>query len=323
MGSLVNERTGQRLFLRAHHVFGRQGALCDTCLQDQTASRIHALIRWSAGAWFIVDHSRNGCLLDGKRLPQGQGMRLTKGQKVYFGPGEDSSWQVCDEGSPASALVPMDITLPAVELSRHNVLPSANQPQLCLYEAEPGQWMVDDGATARVLNDGDIVELAGVRYRMQSAWSAVETQFPAGAGTIEPPLLEFRLSQDEEHTRLQVHCGTQSADLGERSHHYCLATLARKRVSDAQAGYDAAAQGWLESAQLARMLGIEPTHLNIVIYRARDQLMTALPSVTALAAVVERRRGGLRLGDGIEVEIHRGSELESTYRPTLRAAHAA
>ena len=315
MGSLVNKRTGQRVMLRINHVFGRYGAHCDTYLQDEEVSRIHALIRWSGGRWLVVDQSRNGSFLDGQRLLVGQGMMLSAGQKLRFGPSESSSWQVVDVMPPVSTLVPVDHFLPPIVLSRNNPLPTAAAPELCIYEIEEGQWMLDDNQTSRLLSDGDAIQLAGRTYHLQLPGEAEETRTSLDLKAAAVPLLDFRLSLDEEHTRLQVFYGSQTADLGERSHHYCLVTLARKRLSDVQAGFDRSAQGWLESPNLARMLRIDVTHLNIQIHRARDQLMGALPAVGTLARIVERQRGRLRLGDGLAFEVYRGSELEGRYQP--------
>jgi hypothetical protein len=85
-------------------------------------------------------------------------------------------------------------------------------------------------------------------------------------------------------------------------------------MADHERGIEPGAQGWLGSAELARMLGMEATHLNMQIFRAREQLMTALPSVGALSRLIERRRGELRIGD-LPFEIYRGDRLECRYRP--------
>jgi hypothetical protein len=315
MGILINERSGQRVILRANHVFGRQGARCDTWLQDQEVSRLHAVIRWSVGRWFVVDQSRNGSLLDGERLPAGQSVPLTPGQQLRFGPAETSAWRVADIGPPVNALVPVNHGLAPIALTRHNLLPSAADPELSVYEVESGQWIVDDAASSRPLGDGETVMLGGQPFRLQLAFDTEPTRTSLDLGASEPPLLAFDLSLDEEHTRLRVLHAGHETDLGERSHHYCLVTLARKRLADARAGHDPAAQGWLDSAQLAKMLGIEASHLNIQIYRARDQLMGAVPTANALAQAVERRRGGLRLGGRLAFEVRRGTQLEGSYRP--------
>jgi hypothetical protein len=316
MGMLFNGTTGERVVLRGSHVFGRSAARSDTTLTDPEVSLIHAVVRWREGRWIVLDHSRNGSFLDGRALMRGESVPLAAGQTLRFGPDPRSAWQVADVSAPCSMLLPADPAREPIALAHHNILPSPQAPELSLYEAEPGRWLLDQQGDVCAVSDGATIQLAGAAYRLQVADQIDDTQGAAGAATADPPWLNFRLSLDEEHTWLQVRCGLHEVDLGERSHHYCLATLARKRLADGQAGFDLAAQGWLGSAELARMLGVEITHLNIQIFRARDQVMNALPAVTPLAHLVERRRGGLRLGS-FGFEIRRGSRLEGSYAPAL------
>jgi hypothetical protein len=131
--------------------------------------------------------------------------------------------------------------------------------------------------------------------------------------------LRFHVSSDEEHTTLQVARWPESVDLGERSHHYVLLTLARKRVSDAHAGLSEDAQGWFTCAELAKLLKIDPQHLNVQVFRIRMQLMSALPSAPVLEKIVQRRRGALRLGK-FAFEIVRDAQTQACYRPESRLA---
>jgi hypothetical protein len=110
-------------------------------------------------------------------------------------------------------------------------------------------------------------------------------------------LLHFELSQNEEHARLLVRAGAEAIDLGERVHHYSLATLARLRLRDAQRGLHARSQGWVATADLARMLGVDQSYVNIQIYRGRQQFADALPPDLPTPTLIERRRGELRIGD--------------------------
>ena len=312
MGMLLNSGTGDRVLLRGNHVFGRNALRSDTVLPDPEASLLHAVLRWRDGHWFVTDHSRNGSLLDGRRLNTGEAALLSTGQVLRFGPNSQTAWQVVDLSPPGSALLPVDAGGMPVPLARHNLLPDAHAPELSLYEAEPGQWLLEQHGESHPLRDGDALVVGGTRYRLLVANEIDDTH--AVLQPVEPPQLSFRLSLDEEHTWLQVRCGPHQADLGERSHHYALVTLARQRLADAREGIDPEAQGWIASAKLARMLGMEPTHLNIQMFRARDQLMNALPTISALSQVIERRRGGLRLG-AVGIEIHRGSQLEGRWPP--------
>ncbi|SFU29600.1 hypothetical protein [Pseudoduganella namucuonensis] len=141
--------------------------------------------------------------------------------------------------------------------------------------------------------------------------------------TTAQPLLRFQVSLNEEHAYLRIALGARAElDLGERAHHYSLLTLARRRMDDARQGLDPSSQGWIQLDQLSRMLGLDPSHLNIQIHRARSQIARALPDGATLPDVVERRRGELRLGS-VPFQILRGSRLEGVCGPDVIACNAA
>jgi hypothetical protein len=127
--------------------------------------------------------------------------------------------------------------------------------------------------------------------------------------------LQFQVSLNEEHAFLALYRdGRPYTDLGERAHHYCLLTLARRRLEDSAAGLDASSQGWIDIGALSRMLGLDAAHVNIQVFRARTQFRGALPQQDRLPELVERRRGEVRLGS-FGFRIVRGSRLEGEWRP--------
>ena len=315
MGTLFDPRTGERVVLRAEHVFGRNALRADTALENPEISLMHAVIRWRNGRWMLSDHSRNGTFVDGQVLVPGEPFPLVVGAEVRLGRGSGVAWRVQDVAEPADALVPADSRQPVIALASHNLLPSSESPELCVYQARPGLWMLEQNGETRALKDGDRLEVGSAgAHRFVAAAPMDDTQVAEIAREPEAPCLVMRLSLDEEHASLEVKDGAARTDLGERSHHYCLATLARRRMADQERGVEPGAQGWLGSAELSRMLGMETTHLNIQIFRAREQLMTALPGVGALSRLIERRRGELRIGD-LPFEVYRGDRLECRYRP--------
>ena len=314
MGTLLDPRTGERVVLRAEHVFGRNALRADTALDDPGISLMHAVIRWRDGRWMLSDYSRNGTFVDGQVLAHGEPFPLVVGAEVRLGRGPGMAWRVHDVAEPVDALVPPDSRQPVIALASHNLLPSSEAPELCIYQASPGLWMLEQNGETRALKDGDRLQVGAGLHRFVAAAPLDDTQVAEIARAPEAPLLVMRLSLDEEHASLEVRDGAGRTDLGERSHHYCLATLARRRRADQERGLEAGAQGWLGSAELSRMLGMETTHLNIQIFRAREQLMTALPAVAVLSRLIERRRGELRIGE-LPFEIYRGDRLECRYRP--------
>ena len=133
--------------------------------------------------------------------------------------------------------------------------------------------------------------------------------------TVSEAALRFEVSANEEHSSLTITgLGGATLDLGERVHHYTLLTLARQRLQDARRGFGAEAQGWIGSAQLAKMLGLDLSHLNIQLYRVRTQLAAARGGEVA-PELVQRRRGELRLAP-LAFEIVRGGRAEGRYRPS-------
>lgn len=137
--------------------------------------------------------------------------------------------------------------------------------------------------------------------------------------SLRPPLwLHFRISLDEEHAQLRVSSGQYSVDLGERVHHYCLLTLARRRLHDAGRGIDPTEQGWLHVDELQRMLGIDACHLNIQIFRARKQMACVASEHGWSCDPVERRRGMVRWGK-LGFDIHRGLMFEGCFDPASDA----
>ncbi|MGN6527341.1 MAG: FHA domain-containing protein [Burkholderiaceae bacterium] len=315
MGTLFDPRTGERVVLHAEHVFGRNALRADTALDDPGISLMHAVARWRDGRWMLSDHSRNGTFVDGQVLVPGEPFPLAVGAEVRLGRGTGVAWRVQDVDAPVDALVPPDSREPVIVLAPHNLLPSSEAPELCVYQARPGLWMLEHNGETRALKDGDRVQVgAAGLHRFVAAAAMDDTQVSEVADEPEAPWLVMRLSLDEEHACLELRDGATRTDLGERSHHYCLATLARRRMADRERGLEPGAQGWLSSAELSRMLGMETTHLNMQIFRAREQLMTALPGAAALSRLVERRRGELRIGD-LPFEIYRGDRLECRYRP--------
>jgi len=315
MGTLLDPRTGERVVLRAEHVFGRNALRADTAVDDPAISSMHAVVRWRSGQWLLTDHSRNGTFVDGRPLVPGEPTPLAAGAEIRLGRGADIAWRVQDVAAPTDVLVPPDSSRPVLVLAAHNLLPSSEAPELCIFQSRPGLWILEQNGETRALKDGDRLQMgAGGQHRFLAAAPMDDTQVAEIAREPEAPCLVMRLSLDEEHACLEVSDGVARTDLGERSHHYCLATLARRRMADQERGLEPGAQGWLGSAELSRMLGVEPAHLNIQIFRMREQLMTALPGTAALSRLIERRRGELRIGD-LPFEIYRGDRLECRYRP--------
>jgi hypothetical protein len=314
VGRLYDEATGEHIVLRAEHVFGRSRSRSDTYLPHPDVSMMHAVVRWREGRWSIADHGRNGTLVDGQALPKGQWIPLGVGQRLRFGSDTASTLRVEDVSAPVAALIADERGVAPIELGPNNLLPDEEAPEVCIYRSESGHWVLERDGEFRTLADGESIRVAARAYRLLVNENVEETTGPTYPSSARALKFCFRVSEDEEHAALSVLGWTHAVDLGERVHHYCLLTLARRRVADASAGLALAEQGWISNAELSRLLRIEPLHLNLEIFRARHQVMSALPELPSLANIVERRRGAARLGE-FAFDILKGAQTEASYRP--------
>lgn len=318
MAILSNTTSGHKIFLRASHLVGRNPARCDTVLTHADASQLHASIRWTGQLWELIDHSRNGTLANGKLLGNNSKTTLAVGQILQFAPGAPSAWRVECVLRPQTMLVPEAEGASPLLLQQAHMLPDEQSPQACVYLSAQGQWMCETSTHSTVLADGDWVRLGAHAWRFFSdpvLDATCDVALPSTSNS-KPVCFHFTVSQDEEHTRLTLAHEQHSMDLGERTHHYCLLTLARQRIADASRGLDAASQGWLDMDRLSSMLGLDTSHLNIQIFRARTQISRALSDAGHTANVIERRRGQLRLG-ALAVRIVHGTRIEHTFTPPL------
>ena len=79
--------------------------------------------------------------------------------------------------------------------------------------------------------------------------------------------------------------------------------LARKRMSDKEAGVEEAEQGWIGRKEFAAMIGLDDTsHLNMQFFRFRKQLNKALPENVELNSVLQCRRNEVRFfAENVEI----------------------
>jgi hypothetical protein len=317
---LSNRATRRKIFLRTHHVFGR-GHSADTLLENLDASQLHATVRWNGRGWELRDHSRNGTLLDGVPQSNVEAQELRVGNIIAFGRDDTCAWSVEDLSPPSNLLWPLGHESQPIPLGLSDLLPCGPNAEVFIHRSTQGQWICTTPQGSWALEDGDevnfgnqnwcFVQMADVAATMDAV---VATRAPCGSR----PTLHFNVSLDEEHVHLQMRDRSHLLDLGERSHHYALLILARLRLADTQRHLDSHAHGWVELERLAKMLGLDPGHLNIQIFRMRKQLALAMPRSAQVPELIERRRGSLRFG-GLGFRITRGTQLEADYDPGIVA----
>lgn len=298
MAMLENQTTKETVLLRAHHDIGRRRAINGTVLTDKVVSQVHASIRWEGAQWKIIDHSRNGTWLNGNRLKPGQLTDLQERDNLQFGSPEQPLWSLVNCAPPQSMLIPVTKGLPTIKLKRFHVLPDEQNPEISLYVDNNGQWICESESSVVTLADGDIVYHGANLWRFFCAEPVddtidYETALSFGLDSIH---FNFQVSLDEEHTFLKVSWKKKVIDLGERAHHYLLLILARQHLADQTSGIAPNEQGWLDMTELSEMLDLDISHINIQIFRARQQIIKAFPDVMYLPQIVERRVGSVRFG---------------------------
>lgn len=315
MATMQNQNSGEWILLRPHHVFGRAKSKTDTCINDSTISLVHASVRWSETCWELIDHSRNGTWLNDERLSRN--VNLSVGDKIAFKRDGTQTWILSDDTAPINMLVGLTDKAKNIALDAMHVLPNEENPELFLFTTEPGGWaLAESGGIERKLSDGDIIAIGTeLRWRFQMALPASATlHYELNSGnSIEKCTFEFSVSADEEHTSLKVNFADNSIDMGERVHHYLLLILARKRTEDYHNGFSESNAGWVEVSDLQKMLGLDYCHLNIHIYRARQQIKKQLCMDSNDSGLLERRFGSIRF-TGKKYRIVRAGEIECDYQ---------
>lgn len=262
-------------------------------LDGRFASAEHAKLSWNGLHWELRDlGSKNGTFVDGMRLEPGTPMPLAAGSTIGFG--EEAGWLFDDAGPPGAAAVDLETgTLVAGEPDLL-ALPDEDHPLVSLYPAPEGyRWIAEasDGEP-RSVQDGDVIEAGGRRFRVELPKSAEATPTIDVSFSLPNVSLQFRVSADEERVELGVDLRGRVTWLEPREHGYLLLTLARLRREDAD--QPPAERGWRTVGELSRMLKIDSDAINLLTHRARKQLGSI--GLEGAAGIVEVTRGQRRLG---------------------------
>lgn len=279
-------------YLRDYHTFGRRIDSVDTVLQHAFISKLHAIIEWREPSWFVKDVSKNGLKLNGKIIPAQKQLPLNKGDVIDFAGLNEVTLTMVDLDAPEAMLVNIEQPSETMPLAESVLLPNESSPELALHLCpDREQWFADDiakGIEVGPFEHNDTIEIENSTWKfLLVAEDDATTEFDPKQTTLDDVVFRFDVSQDEESTNLTLIENGIEIDLGERSHHYLLVHLLRHRQTDPS--------GWLDSQLLMKELGLEETHMNIHIFRARKQVAKALPTAIGHSKLIERRRGALRV----------------------------
>lgn len=301
---MQNSFTQETVVLQVQHTVGRQEETCLTIIKSPEMSRLHAVIFWDGECWMLKDTSTNGTFINGEKQKTGTNQRLNKGDKIHFGSLQTSFWELKEISAPQSMLLPITPGLATITLDKIVALPSPEIPEAILYVNDEGQWMCESQSGTAVLQSGDLVGTTLEKWRFIDSKPSIRTK-TIDVNTFTPPnniKFVFHVSQNEEHVSLTLIVDGEQISLDERSHHYLLLSLARKRLEDKLLNVSEPEQGWIDKDLFSKMLGLQENHINIQIYRFRKQIISILPNAMVLHKAIERRAGELRFAyDNIDI----------------------
>lgn len=303
MARIINILSGEQRELFMQHTFGRDPVTSSTHLNDSYVSRSHAVITWGGDKWQLKDISRNGTFLNGQRIVPKENYQLKIDDKISFGAEDAEIWQLLDDSEPKTMLVPREGG-EEILLKEFHSLPSKEDPQIFLY-ASDGRWVCETESHCHWLESGDVVGTQEKKWRFVEAIPLAETEYIGQSQKADRHEITFRFeaSQNEEHVFLKVLIEAKEIDLDERVHHYVMMELARRRLTDLEAGVEKEEQGWIGRKEFAAMIGLDDTnHLNMQLFRFRKQLHKALPDIDEINNVLQVRRNEIRFyADRVEI----------------------
>lgn len=296
MGRLRHSTSGHELLLLPEHVVGRS-ATSDLRLDLPRVSGQHAVLRWTGLCWEVRDlGSRNGTFVGGAKLVPGQATPLEQGDGLRFGD-PSQEWTLIDKSPPGALIFPETGTEPLTNSGGVLAIPSSEDPQAMVYTDAQGLWYLErpEEPVVVLVND-QLFQAGGRSWRFKCPELPVRTAAMDMAHEMRALQLRFAVSRDEEHVEVKAEGWGQTYDLGSRSHHYLLLTLARERLQDISNGIPDGGSGWMYQDDLLDALNVPATHLNIEVFRIRKQFETL--DVVDPANVIERRprMKQLRLG---------------------------
>jgi len=298
MAVLTKHPEGTHSPVLSPHLVGRS-RLADLRMNEPTVSGEHAVLRWTGREWELHDlGSRNGTIVDGRRLAPGERVALARGTVIAFGQ-PDNAWCLVDDAPPTIMAMPAEGGEPLCAQNQLLALPSEDNPEAVVYRDGTGEWVLEHGGEVARIIDRATVRAGGHDFVLRvpdliaATWDINAPVPHLGALT-----LRFAVSRDEEYVALTARGDHHVIDLGARAHHAVLLMLARSRLEDRKARPPAAtgrstpspesSEGWVYQDELADKLAMDETHLNVAVFRCRRQLAEA--GILGAAGIIERRR---------------------------------
>lgn len=302
MGVIRNHNSGECVLLYAQHVVGRNPLISNTYHSEEDISKSHATIFWENGGWKLHDHSRNGTMVNRQHLARIV-TSLKEGDVVQFGNDEGTRWILYDEAAPTSYFISAEDSEKILSLASRKGVPSLDHPQVSYFYSIGRHLTLEREDVVLPLRSGTRVCFNDEGYGSHE-WIFVENHILDDTvdygRLVQSTCFDIYLSADEERISIQIKGGDWGLDLGTRSHHYLLLSLARKRIEDCEAEFAISDQGWIDMEDLSKDFSLEfqkdvdEYTINMHIHRLRKQLMKSKPYGYLFSDVIERKKGMVR-----------------------------
>ena len=267
-------------------------------LERDDISGEHAVIEWRGSCWQLRDlASTNGTQLNGQRLVPGEPNPLALGDRLNFGHGGEG-WELEDDGEPEVFGHRMADGYEVSGRAGLLALPSDDNPVAQIMHIGSDQWCCVMGTLEMMLEDRQHIEIEGQRWQVFLPLNCSETRRvdAVESTNVTHLALCFRVSRDEEHVAIEIERPRAESPIviEPRAHNYLLLHLARLRLQDI--ALPKTEQGWVSRSDVATDLRVDPTHLNVQIFRLRRSF--AEVGVVDVGNLVETRGrpGQMRIG---------------------------
>ena len=314
MATLKNAETGEKLFLLPHNMLDKYSKNKKKQRPYINCCSLYTLIDWDGHHWHLNNATSNNAYINDTIVLPNSKYQLRKNDEIRLENRKEESWILLDETPPRSMLIPLSPDLPPFELNGNVTLPCEGKSDITLFTSRFGQWICESPLKTFQLKSGDIVGNRNSKWQFIDSSDREMNKHDNVKSRIDIDDVSFifNVSQNEEHVSLDLIANDKLISLGERSHHYMLLLLARKKIADMNLQVSASEQGWVNTASFRQMMGLSEHHTNIQIYRIRKQMTESLPECFNYYNIIERRSGLLRFS-GSFIEVHGGLKNAERY----------
>lgn len=234
---------------------------CEIALPDvPQVSQHHAVLRWSAAGWQVIDNSRNGTNVNGAKLRPSEPEVIGDGARLVFGADACTFVLVGDGPPPPAARSGDDLRVGAAEELRFD-------GEVRVARDARGRWVAEAGPLVVPVTDGQDLEVGGRRWVLDlpEVSSTVHGELPADEAGFSLRVVHTR---DEDHVEAWLVRGEQRTLL-RTTYNDLLLALARARVEDAE--FPEAERGWREVDDVCRKYRVDRRWVNVAVGRLRER----------------------------------------------------